>query len=156
MTLGLSEPLKDVELMLILHGNMRFGLRKKLAGKRFATVSDLFDECVHVENTWNQLSYIPERNMTVQNISRPVNPSSRPVYPNPRPVHEISDNTASLQQTYTGMESFPNEDDGSSQTVCAYTSPNTFQSKPKFTQIPFPKHLLDKVQCWNCKMFGHF
>lgn len=57
MTLGQSSPKSDFDLSLIIHGDMRPGLKEKLVGKGFASS----DECIHIENAWRQISYVPER-----------------------------------------------------------------------------------------------
>lgn len=63
---SLSAPLNDFELMLILHGNMRAGLKEKLAGMSFSTTSELFSACVQIENTWRNILYISELQMNLQ------------------------------------------------------------------------------------------
>lgn len=155
LTLALSEPLRDFELMLILHGNMRPGLKEKLAGKRFNSASSLFDECVYIENDWRQINYIPERHMIISS-SRPIssdpNVYSRSGYnPNTRQVHEI-------ENEYSGENDLPLPEcnDLLPNNVSAFTSQNYQSTRGKFTQTPFPKHLLDKIQCWNCLQLGHF
>lgn len=152
MTLGLSEPLKDFDLMLILHGNMRLGLKEKLAGKRFNTSLELFNECVYIENTWRQISYIPEKIM-LSSYSRPVDQSSRAAFPSSRSVHEIEQDNRQLSET---VEPQSTNNDSQLVNVCAFNLPQNYHNKGKFTQTTIPQHILDKVQCWNCKLFGHF
>lgn len=138
MTLGLSEPLRDFDLMLILHGNMRLGLKEKLAGKKFNTSTDLFDECVHIENTWRQISYVPEKTMGV--------------LPNPRSVHEIREDLSQFENSCV----YQPTNDSQFSDVSAVTFSQNNSNKINLTRNPIPQHILDKVQCWNCKMFGHF
>lgn len=153
LTLALSAPLRDLDLMLILHGNMRSGLKEKLAGRRFQSVTELFDECVYVENAWRQIAFVPERIMslgqpqssrppqnTPQYISRPI---SKPTFGS-RDVHEVGvENVSTVPQNYNPVE----EDESSTR---------TFEQQVDVSALSFPKHLFEKVKCWNCGNNGHF
>lgn len=159
MTLALSGPLSDFDLMLILHGNMRSGLKEKLAGKRFNTSADLFDECVHVENTWRQIEYVPENHKSFRNCS--VNNSNVGLrsFPKPNPisreVHAVDSGNASVNEQYSyGQESNDNTCNQSLD-VAAFT-PGVRQINSSANPLFFSKELYEKVKCWNCGISGHF
>ena len=160
LSLALSEPLRDLDFMLILHGNMRSGLKEKLAGRSFTSSSELFDECVRIENIWRQISYIPEHNIQMNSSyaarNNPFNSFSnyrnnnnniRQNF-NSREVSEIN------SPMYTGYEN-QNE-------VMYMNSKNDLQDVSEITsqrQVnsqSYPKQLLDRVKCWNCGETGHF
>lgn len=162
MTLALSKPLSDQELLHYLHGNMRRGLKQKLAGRRFNTSNELFDECVHIEHTWRQIPFVPEKLMdlvdTIQKSSSNCKPQQR-TFPNAREIHEIDYEEVpnyNFPQNPVNSESIPyNEFLHSAPEVCAigHTPVNTNQYVSK---LIFPQSLFAKVKCWNCGDLGHF
>lgn len=163
LTLALTEPLRDFDLMLILHGNMRLGLKEKLAGKTFRSSTDLFDECVHIEATWRQISFVPEHHMNIHSSNPPVRNTTNPdysqrstfqhqSYSTQRNVNEMECNNVSASygnENVSQLEHVPQSYD-----VSALSSqiPRT----PQNHSLHFTKPLYDKVKCWNCANLGHF
>lgn len=93
MTLSLVNPFSDYDFTLILYGNMRPGLKEKLAGRKYDSSSALFEDCVHIENVWRSISFVPERQMGFT-PSRPIlNPvdNRNVVFKSPqyKQVHEM-------------------------------------------------------------------
>lgn len=159
LTLALSEPLRDFDLMLILHGNMRMGLKEKLAGKTFRSSSDLFDECVHIEATWRQISFVPESHMNIPHVRTPTNPDNshrsgfqHQQYSNQRNINEMECNNPAT--TYYCENVTPPENVLQPPDISALSSqnPGTYRN----TNLQFSKPLYDKVKCWNCANLGHF
>lgn len=158
LTLALSEPLRDFDLMLILHGNMRLGLKEKLAGKTFRSSSELFDECVHIEATWRQISFIPENHMNIPHVRSSTNPenSHRSGYQQQqysRNINEMDCKKEAATTCYYENSAQP-EHVLQSPDVSAFSSQNPVSSRNN--NLQFPKQLYDKVKCWNCGNYGHF
>lgn len=160
MTLALSKPLSDFDLMLILHGNMRVGLKEKLAGLKFTSSAELFNYCVRIENTWQQISYVPENHIkpVFRNSSNPLPNYSKPNPPN-RFVHELE--PSNLASSTADILPIPDMklqqsvvEDQMANVSALNTQNRSFSSNVH--QLLFPKHLFDKVKCWNCGLMGHF
>lgn len=167
LTLSLATPLSDFEFMLILHGNMREGLLEKLAGKRFHTSVELFNECVHIENDWRQMGFVPEKLLAIsRSFQTPRTPqnslqSSTQAASKPyRAVHEIEydcvypENSFLPQTQNPGQSAIENLSQSQTGEVCALAPNQPFATKLNSNMIP--SSLYAKVRCWNCGKLGHF
>lgn len=102
-------PLSDYDLLLILHGNMRKGLKVKLAGKRYETSAQLFDDCVHIEKDWRQISYVPEKSMAmVQSAQSNRTPQFKQQF-TPRSNSRQTANVNEIQETELQPAEFLNQ-----------------------------------------------
>ena len=155
LSLSLTQPLSDFDLTLILHGNMRTGLKEKLAGRRFRSSSELFDECVHIENAWRQISYVPEQFMQTSTPRQPQTFTNRNVskpYP-PRSVHEVvfeQSSEVSNPETQQPVYEFTQDQHHDISAVVQNNGTN------RSNHIHFSQSLFAKVKCWNCQQTGHF
>lgn len=172
MTLALSKPLSDQEFLHYLQGNMRKGLKQKLAGRRFKSSTELFDECTHIEHAWRQIPFIPEQLMDLvdcfQKSSTHSKPSQRS-FQNSREVHELTHDLGpeTKQPHYletdrgSTLSSLPHDPtidySPSNPEVCAIGQFPQFKNQsPDTSKLLFPQALFSKVKCWNCGDLGHF
>lgn len=170
ITLSLSQPLTDLEFLHYLHGNMRKGLKQKLAGRHFNSSTDLFDECVHIENAWRQISFVPEQLMDLveshQKSAANIRSNQRPPYANNRDINKMSyENFSASSESYNQipMVSSSQPADYLSQSAEVLAIAQNHQNSGKYNSshtkqnpILFPQALFGKVKCWNCSAFGHF
>lgn len=169
IALALSASLSDLDFMLFLQGNMRPGLKEKLAGKRFSSSADLFDECVRIENTWRQISFVPDNQISfnTSNISNHSIHSRISNKPNPnfRQVHEVEFENRNASNTYPPTKNnITPESLDNVHNDCSYVpdvaalveqSSQTYHNPNKFIPVVSPRQLFEKVKCWNCGLFGH-